>query len=234
MEASIKAACLAVVCLLGLSFILGGACSALAGEAIPLEALAADFAARDQLPQSALPPAQWYGSFRRDSWGPKAATYPPVTVPAGFDPVLWKRARLATVARRLVGLPYRHHHIPAYDPPGEGRGLDCSNFTAWVYNYGLGIRFTSDVTAQAAGPKAPGRRLSPDERLAVGDLLFISTRDGSRISHVALWLGDGQLIDSHKTGVAVRPYAGWYRDCLSHVRRVVEERVEEVESGLAK
>lgn len=197
-------------------------CPALADAASPEQALTADFAAHDRLPQSSLPPSLWYGNPRLGSWGPKAAAYPLVGVPAGVDPVAWKRARLAAVAQRLVGLPYRHHHIPAYNPPGEGRGLDCSNFTSWVYNYGLGIRFPSAIAAQASGPKAPGRRLSPDEPWAVGDLLFITTRDGSRVSHVVLWLGDGRLIDSHGQGVTVRPFAGWYRDCLSHVRRVVE------------
>ena len=194
----------------------------LADAAIPLSALTADFETRDRLPQSPLPRSQWYAKPGPGSWGPKAATYPPVSVPDGYDAVAWKRARVAVVARRLVGLPYRHHHIPAYDPPGQGPGLDCSNYTSWVYNYGLGLRFTSAIAAQSAGPLAPGRRLSPDEPWAVGDLLYIKARDGSRVSHVALWLGDGQLIDAHNHSVAVRPFAGWYRDSLSHVRRVIE------------
>ena len=196
--------------------------AALADAAIPLSALTADFITRDRLPQSPLPQSQWYAKPGPGSWGPKAATYPPVAVPAGYDAVAWKRARLAVVARRLVGLPYRHHHIPAYDPPSQEPGLDCSNYTSWVYNYGLGLRFTSAIAAQSSGPLAPGRRLSPDEPWAVGDLLYIKARDGSRVSHVALWLGDGQLIDSHNHSVAVRPFEGWYRDSLSHVRRVIE------------
>jgi len=213
----------AVAILLGICLlVLAAPDSALSADSIPLQSLTADFEARDHLPQSSLPPSQWYDNPRLGSWGPKAASYPPVYVPAEYDAVAWKRARLAVVARRLIGLPYRHHHIPAYDPPGQGRGLDCSNFTSWVYNYGLGIRFTSAIAAQADGPQAPGRRLSPDEPWAVGDLLYITARDGSRVSHAAMWLGDGQLIDSHHGSVAVRGYVGWYRDCLSHVRRVIE------------
>lgn len=211
----------ASLCALGL-LALAAPGAALADAAIPLSTLTADLITRDRLPQSPLPQSQWYAKPGPGSWGPKAATYPPVSVPAGYDAVAWKRARLAVVAQRLVGLPYRHHHIPAYDPPGQGPGLDCSNFTSWVYNYGLGLRFTSAIAAQSAGPAAPGRRLSPDEPWAVGDLLYIKARDGSRVSHVALWLGDGQLIDSHNHSVAVRPFEGWYRDSLSHVRRVIE------------
>lgn len=189
---------------------------------IPLAALTADFPGRDRLPQSPLPQSAWYGDPGPGSWGPGAATYPPVAVPGGWDVVAWKRQRIAAVALRYQGLAYRHHHIPAYDPPGEGRGLDCSNFTAWVYNYGLGVRFASAIGRQCEGPGAPGRRLAPGEPFAVGDLLCITTRDRSRVSHVAIWLGDGQIIDSHKQGVRVRPFAGWYRDCFSHARRLVE------------
>jgi len=193
-----------------------------ADDPIPLSALTADFPWRDRLPQASLPEVAWYGNPRLGSWGPKAATYPPVAVPAGYDPAQWKRQRLALVALRYLGLSYRHHHIPAFAPSGEGRGLDCSNFTSWVYNYGLGVRFTSAIRPQADGRKAPGRRLAPGEPFAVGDLLFITTRDHSRVSHVVLWLGDGRIIDSHKEGVRVRSFTGWYRDCFSHARRVVE------------
>ncbi len=66
------------------------------------------------------------------TWGPRAAAYPSVVVPKGCDPVKWKRLRVVAVAERYVGLPYRHHHIPQWDPD-EGPGLDCSNFTSWVY-----------------------------------------------------------------------------------------------------
>lgn len=184
--------------------------------------LTADFPWRDALPQSPVPESAWYGNPKLGAWGPKAATYPPAVVPAGVDGVAWKRERLAAVALRYQGLPYRHHHIPAYAPPGEGPGLDCSNFTSWVYNYGLGIRFTSDIARQADGPRAPGRRLTPDEPFALGDLLFITTRDRARVSHVVLWLGEGRIIDSHKEGVRVRPFSGWYKDCFSHARRVIE------------
>ncbi|WP_300163255.1 NlpC/P60 family protein [Solidesulfovibrio sp.] len=190
--------------------------------AIPPAALTADFSARDRLPQSPEPQSRWYVGRGAKSWGPRAADYPPPVPPAGYDPVQWRRERVAATALRYVGLPYRHHHIPAYDPPGVGLGLDCSNFTSWVYNYGLGIRFTSAIRAQADGPRAPGRRLAADEPFAVGDLLFITTKDGSRVSHVVVWLGEGRIIDSHGQGVAVRRFAGWYRDCFHHARRVIE------------
>lgn len=186
--------------------------------------LTADFSSRDMLPQSDVPRKKW---DRMKGWGPTAAQYPPVEPPQGKDPAAWKRARVVAVARRYIGLPYRHHHIPAWYPnpalnKKTGPGLDCSNFTSWVYNYGLGIKFNSDILKQADGPLAPGRRLESEEPLAPGDLLFILIKDRSRVSHVVIYLDKDHIIDSTGTHVAVREFRGWYRTHLSHARRVIE------------
>ena len=190
------------------------------------EALTADFADRDRLPESTVPDSAWYKSGSQDTWGPKAAHYPPVRVPVGADPIEWKRARVLAVAKHYIGLPYQHHHIPAWAPPGSAgaqtAGLDCSNFTSWVYNYGLGIEFTSDVHMQADGPKAPGRRLSANEPLALGDLLFIMNRDRTKLTHVVIYVDPEHIIDDHADGVRVRPFTGWYTNSFSHARRVIE------------
>jgi len=193
-----------------------------------VEALTADFAERDRLPESSTPQSDWHKIGSSETWGPKAAHYPPVRIPAGADPIEWKRARIVAVAQHYLGLPYQHHHIPAW-APGPGRdggppaaGLDCSNFTSWVYNYGLGIVFTSDVHLQADGPSAPGRRLTDDEALAPGDLLFIKNRAGAKVTHVVIYIDPGHIIDDHADGVRVRPFNGWYSTSFSHARRIIE------------
>jgi hypothetical protein len=193
------------------------------------EALTADFAERDRLPESPVPESEWYRPGLRETWGPKAAHYPPVRVPTGGDAIEWKRARIVAVARHYLGLPYQHHHIPAWAPAGQDRdgvaqtaGLDCSNFTSWVYNYGLGIEFTSDVHMQADGPKAPGRRLAAHETLAPGDLLFIMNRDRTKLTHVVIYIDPGHIIDDHADGVRVRAFTGWYTNSFSHARRLLE------------
>jgi len=198
-------------------------------EACGPASLVSDFAARDALPQSDTEPGTWYARNWNGGWGPRASTYPRVEAPLGCDAVEWKRARVLAVARHYLGLPYRHHHIPGWDPSaaltgaaGAGPGLDCSNFTAWVYNYGLGVRFTSDVHKQAEGSEAPGRVLGPEEPLAPGDLLFILRGDRSTVSHVAVYAGDGIVVDSHAGSIAERPLAGWYVSHLSHARRLLE------------
>jgi len=192
---------------------------------------AADWPERDLAPQTMLAPQRWYEQPWNGGWGPRAATYPTLQPPAGCDPLAWQRARVVAVARRYLGLSYRHHHVPAWDPPvaligpdGAGPGLDCSNFTAWVYNYGLGIRFTSNVQQQADGPLAPGRVLAPDEPYAPGDLLFILRQDRSEVSHVVLYVDESTVVDSHGAygGITEHPRTGWYLTHFSHARRILE------------
>lgn len=187
---------------------------------VELPSLTDDFANRDTLPESNTPPAKWYGNPRIGTWGPHPAQYPPVQAPAGCDPVEWQRARIIAVAKKYVGLPYKHHHIPAWSPE-EGPGLDCSNFTSWVYNYGLGIKFNSNIHKQSDGPNAPGRVLGKDEKFVPGDLLYILKGDRSQVSHVIIFIDDGHVIDSHKGSVQVRDFEGWYKTHLDHVRRVI-------------
>jgi hypothetical protein len=188
---------------------------------IDAASLTADFAARDAMPETRVPKSKWYEQGRFDSWGPHASEYPAPNIPSGSDPIEWQRARVIAVAEKYIGLPYKHHHIPAWSPD-EGPGLDCSNFTSWVYNYGLGMKLNSDVHKQAEGPKAPGRRLNPGEPFVAGDLLYILKNDRPEVSHVVIYIDEGHVIDSHDGSVQIREFKGWYRTHLSHARRIVE------------
>lgn len=195
--------------------------SAVFAAKIDAASLTADFAARDAMPETRVPQSKWYQRGRFDSWGPRAIEYPAPNIPSGLDPIQWQRARVIAVAEKYIGLPYKHHHIPAWSPE-EGPGLDCSNFTSWVYNYGLGMKFNSDVHKQAEGPEAPGRRLNPGEPFVAGDLLYILKNDRSEVSHVVIYIDEGHIIDSHDGSVQIREFKGWYRSHLSHARRLVE------------
>ncbi|MDR3634022.1 MAG: NlpC/P60 family protein [Isosphaeraceae bacterium] len=186
--------------------------------------------------EAEVPYSQWYGSRtleRWHSWGPSPRTYPPLAGAETWS-VERKRERVVAVALRYVGYGYQHHHIPDWNPPPEwpwkptcvghnSKGVDCSNFTGFVYNLGFGMRLNTAVEHQseeraAIGPGAgrtPLHRVelpeSYDERIKVlrtGDLLFIKNR-GGKISHVVLWIGsvgrspDGLplILDSHGEGV---------------------------------
>jgi hypothetical protein len=174
--------------------------------------LTLDFAERDRLPQTDVPVDQWEPT-ENEPWGPAARTYPEVLPPIGHDVGLWRRDRIIEVAQKYVGLPYLHRHIPA------AGGLDCSNFTSWVYNYGLGIRFVSQIVRQS---ETVGRKLAAEEPLKKGDLLFIWSPVRTRIVHVAIYLDPETLIDSSSpNGVKVRRFRGWYKDRYAWARRVL-------------
>ncbi|AQT79969.1 hypothetical protein B1R94_12840 [Mycolicibacterium litorale] len=102
-----------------------------------------------------------------------------------------------------------------------GPGLDCSNFTAWVYNYGLGIKFSGDVHEQFAGTAGPmGVRVPEEGPFEPGDLVFLHP-DGNpnEASHVVVYVDDEHVIDSRVSaqnvpGVQIRNRIGWYRDAV--------------------
>ncbi|WP_020467124.1 NlpC/P60 family protein [Singulisphaera acidiphila] len=206
----------------------------------------------DHRVEAEVPFHQWYSPRtleRWRAWGPPARQYPGV---AGLDhwSVERKRERVIAVAMRFHGYSYQHHHIPDWNPPSHwpwkstcagsnGKGVDCSNLTGFVYNLGFGLRLNTDVDRQAEerAAKGPGEeratRLravelpsSYEERirtLRTGDLVFIRNRSG-RISHVVIWVGpigrspDGVplVLDSH--GEDVRDSKGQLIPCGVHLR----------------
>ncbi len=181
--------------------------------------------------QSKLPFDEWASDSTRKkygAWGPPLKAHEP---PVGIadKSAEWKRERILALGLRYRGISYQHHHLPDWEPPtgwpwkdvGHGsnaKGIDCSNFTTFVYDVGLGIRFTSAVVEQSeateavcAGKKVKIERIEKPESfeacaktLKTGDLLFIENKDG-KVSHVVLWVGGpgGEaplVLDSTGTG----------------------------------
>jgi cell wall-associated NlpC family hydrolase len=119
----------------------------------------------------------------------------------------------------------------------NGKGVDCSNLTGFVYNLGFGLRLNTDVHQQSEERIARGNGHSATLRrvelpptyaerlrtLCTGDLVYIRSAKG-RISHVVLWVGaigkspDGTplVIDSH--GEDVRDSNGVAIPCGVHLR----------------
>ena len=258
------------LCMTGSAVALGGPVGLSRGEtgeaSCNRDSLTADFASRDALPQTQDPPAEWYrtdaeGHYLNRGWGPQANALPPPDIPqdAGCDFTTWKQERILAVAMRYIyapdnplGLQYRHHHIPGWDPPsstyagaaGEnpdndaprglaawdaGQGLDCSNFTAWVYNYGLGIKFSGDVHQQYDGTAGPmGRRIPQEGPFEPGDLIYLHPNGNkSEASHVVVYIDDQHIIDSrvnaqNVVGVQIRNRLGWYRDAVLAAWRPID------------
>jgi hypothetical protein len=134
--------------------------------------------------------------------------------------------KLLTAAQQYIGMRYQHHHVPAFDPYNpvnyqppppwpwvsvssgyHGRGLDCSNFVSWVYNFALGIKLkggvgNAAVTTTVPGPGGRGEILvqtipntgqTYDELVATlepGDILYFhGDKSSTNITHSALWIG---------------------------------------------
>jgi hypothetical protein len=164
-----------------------------------------------------VPFSEWYdrsNQRRWGYWGPGMKHFPAPALASGKSP-RWLRERVLATGLRYVGYGYEHHHVPDWDPPDDwplppglegpsGKGLDCSNFTGFVYNLALGLLPNTDIGQQALmtevkGP-GPGRstrvqriELPKDfddypRTLRTADLLFIKNNRG-RVSHVVLWVG---------------------------------------------
>lgn len=183
--------------------------------------------------QSSTPHHEWYSHHirrRYGAWGPVPRRYEPLPG-MHHRPVEWLRERVIACAARFIGYKYQHHHIPDWNPPHgwpwkaccaghNGKGVDCSNFTSFVYNQGFGIHMSSGIGQQAhqhtafekGGIAAPLQQINLPKNfqerqqvLRTGDLLFIRHRDDMQVSHVVLWVGDighsphGEplILDSH-------------------------------------
>ncbi len=167
---------------------------------------------------SETPFSDWYSPAlqrRFTTWGPSSKQFDRPPSLSG-KPAEFLRQRVLATAMRYVGYRYQHHHLPDWDPPQDwpysasplgrqSKGVDCSNFTAWVYNLALGLKPTGETRAQSALTEVPGPgpgRTTKVERierpatwadfprvLKTGDLLFIKSRSRDEITHVVLWVG---------------------------------------------
>jgi cell wall-associated NlpC family hydrolase len=166
--------------------------------------------------QSEVAHAEWYSHHVRHkygAWGPPQRRYRPLANLADRS-LRWRRERVVATAARFIGYGYQHHHVPDWNPPADwpwkpcctgynGRGVDCSNFTTFVYNQGFGIHMNSAIRTQAELRHAvEGHREIPIHRidlptgyierqqaLATGDLLYIRGREDGPITHVVIWVG---------------------------------------------
>ena len=102
------------------------------------------------------------------------------------------RNELVKTARRFIGIPYRWGGTTAEN------GFDCSGLTMVSYRLnGLNLPRVSRNQFKA------GKWVSKS-KLRPGDLVFFATKGGTRVTHVGMYVGDGNFIHAPRTGKNVR------------------------------
>jgi cell wall-associated NlpC family hydrolase len=121
-------------------------------------------------------------------------------------------AKAVAFARQQLGVPY----LWGGDGPAEG-GFDCSGLTRAAYaTAGITIPRTADLQWHA-GPAVPaGQALQP------GDLLFYGTP--AKATHVALFIGNNQVIHAPQPGELVQYATVWTDGFLGATRPTANDQ----------
>lgn len=160
----------------------------------------------------------------------------------GMPKATWKK--LFGARRPFMGRPYK----------GRGKnGIDCSGFTSSMYDKWADIlqeeqlklsRYARSTETQAnvgdLVPKAKGKGLEVFKNLKIGDLILFSIsenwrqtnvkgkrkhRPGSKPSHVAIYIGNGQMLHSGTSkGVTIVDLDAWsdyWVDYFVYGRRLI-------------
>ena len=109
----------------------------------------------------------------------------PAPAPSGSSDVSnASRDALVAYAQQWVG-------VTPYVSGGTSltNGADCSGFTQAVYSEALGVSIPRDSRSQASGCTAIS-----ESDLRLGDLVFYNSGGNSKINHVAIYVGGGQVV----------------------------------------
>lgn len=96
--------------------------------------------------------------------------------------------KLLECARSKLGKPYKHGCF------GSDR-FDCVGFTYWCYKQ-VDVKLKDSTSKQAEDTRF--MEVSYDE-LSPGDLVYFHTDESTKVSHAALYLGDGEIIHASST-----------------------------------
>ncbi|MCH5267147.1 MAG: C40 family peptidase [Lachnospiraceae bacterium] len=115
-------------------------------------------------------------------------------------------SEIASYAQKFVGNPY------VYGGSSLTKGTDCSGFTMSIY-----AQFGYSLPHSAAAQSKCGRSVSLSS-VQPGDLIFY--KNGSRIGHVAMYIGGGQVVHASNPSDGIKISNMYYRKPCS-ARRIV-------------
>lgn len=131
----------------------------------------------------------------------KAMTMTEVKYGQGVSDV---KVDLVSYACQFVGNPY------VWGGTSLTHGADCSGFTMSIFaKYGIYLPHSSAAQANC------GSRISAGEAQP-GDLFFYGS--GSRISHVAIYIGNGQIVHASSARTGIKISNAYYRSPICVVR----------------
>lgn len=114
------------------------------------------------------------------------------------------RVSLVQYATQFVGNPY------VWGGTSLTRGADCSGFVMSVFaNYGISLPHSSGAQSNC------GTKISASEAQP-GDLFFYG--NGSRINHVAIYIGNGQVVHASSPKSGIKISGAYYRTPVKVVR----------------
>ena len=114
------------------------------------------------------------------------------------------RVDLVSYACQFVGNPY------VWGGTSLTKGADCSGFVLSVFaNYGVSLPHSS-VAQSNSGTKISSSEAQP------GDLFFYG--NGSRINHVAIYIGNGQVVHASSPRTGIKISGAYYRNPVKVVR----------------
>lgn len=137
----------------------------------------------------------------------------PAPVTSSPGPVSPDAARVVSLASSLEGTPY----VWGGSTPA---GFDCSGLVQYVYGQlGINVPRTSEEQATVGTPVSSLAAAQP------GDLLFFAGSDGTASSpgHVAIYIGNGQMIAAPYTGTVVQQQPVSDAGTVVAIRRILPD-----------
>lgn len=102
-----------------------------------------------------------------------------------------RREEIIAFAKQFIGGRY------VYGGTNPSTGVDCSGFTSYVMRNAAGVELAHSSRSQST----QGRVISAAE-IRPGDLVFYGSK--SRINHVAIYIGDGQIVHASNERNGIR------------------------------